>query len=302
MRTKTTKRPLLLAPQLPLVWTVCWLVMATVGQALGYPLATGDDVQESVLLLSAAVIVANIYNLVILYQRPNGNRQRDNWLIIAYALVLICSTVLAWSQPRTILLPQALFGWPLVFLLLNAGQAGLGIYLWQRWTQSTLSGERDRLSLWLMPVAMLVTAVIFPAILEPAGSPRRFAVLVNAAALGALLYCQWRNRGRLLALVLARMNASYQLILGCQLAAVLFSLVLGVPLLAWRWNGGATDLVGACGAVSILVVELTTGILAALQRYRLQYQFGLAWDHRLRYRCCGALLLAGALVSYCLLA
>ena len=89
------------------------------------------------------------------------------------------------------------------------------------------------------------------------------------------------------------------MILGCQLAAGLFCLVLGVPLLAWRWNGEPTGVVGACVAVSILVAEQTTGVLAALQRYRLQG--GLARKHQLRYRCLGALLLAAVLVSCCLL-
>lgn len=96
--------------------------MTSVAHTLGRPLATGDDVQESVLLLSAVVILANIYNLVILYQRPTVNQLRDNWAILAYALVLSCSTVLAWGQPRAILLPDKLAGWQSVFLLLNCGQ------------------------------------------------------------------------------------------------------------------------------------------------------------------------------------
>lgn len=301
LEKQNTRRPLILAPQLPLAWTVSWLAIASVAHALGRPLATGDDVQESVLLLSAVVILANMYNLVILYQRPIVNQLRDNWAILAYALVLSCSTVLAWGQPRAILLPDKLAGWQSVFLLLNCGQAGLGIYLWQRWSWTTPAGDRDRLSLWLMPAALLVTAIIFPPVLAPFGGAARLVVLANAVALGVLLYCQWRNRDRLLTPVPARLSAGYQMILGCQLAAGLFCLVLGVPLLVWRWNGEPTGAVGACVAVSILVAELTTGVLAALQRYRLQYQYGLARKHQLRYRCLGALLLAAVLVSCCLL-
>ena len=299
LKKRIAKRPLIIAPQLPLAWTVCWLVMATMGRALGRPLATGSDVQESVLLLSAAVMVANIYNLVILYQRPDENHRQVDWLVISYALVLICSTVLAWGQPRLILLPQTLAGWPLVFLLLNASQAGLGIYFWQSWPRRKCYGEESCLPLWQVPVALGITALLLAALIQPGGG-RRAVVLTSGVGLVLLLACQWRNRDRLFAMVPARLSAGYQVLLGGQLAALLFSLGLGGSTLVQRWNGEPMNLIGACFTISVLVVELTAGGLAAMQRYHLQYQYGLARTHRLRYRCLGALLVAGLLIGYCL--
>lgn len=298
MENKTTKQPLILAPQLPLVWTVCWLVMASVGQTLGRPLATGSDVQESVLLLSAAVLVANIYNLVLLYQRPNGGRQPSNWPVIAYALVLICSTVLAWGQPRAVLLPRTLAGWPLVFLLLNCGQAGLGIFLWQNWPRREHYGGQKVLSLVKMPLALTITTVVLPPALAQSGRGGRWAILASGLGLLGLLCSQWHDRQHLLARGPVQWSAGYQVMLGGQLAALLFSLVLGGRVLVQRWLGEPTDLVAGCFAISVLVVELTAGGLAALPRYQLQYQYGRARSHRLRYRCLGAFLLAGILVVY----
>lgn len=63
------RQPLILTPTIPLMWTVGWLCTMSAYIIVGGQPPSPNQLQDSVLLVSAVILVMNIYNLILIYQR-----------------------------------------------------------------------------------------------------------------------------------------------------------------------------------------------------------------------------------------
>lgn len=105
-----SKPPLVLVPMISLAWAGGWMTITSAWQASGRILAPTQDLQESILLLSVPVLIANIYNLLLIYNQPAIVKQQGHYqaLAIVNAVVMIAALVLAWGAPGQVLAPARL--------------------------------------------------------------------------------------------------------------------------------------------------------------------------------------------------
>lgn len=292
---------MLLTPQLPLMWTSSWLAIITAWRGLGKQVGGGIEVQESALMILAVILVANIYNLTILYRQPAINRQQAKYgvWVLAYALVLIFSTILAWGRPQDVALPSSLNIWTGLFVLLNVCQAALGIYFALQCRPQMVAGDDTLLSLWLMPVYLVVLDFLLPPFLLLTGGLRYLTLAGGGIAVVALIFYQWRQLARIFASTAAVQSACYQGLIGADLAGSMLAFFFAFDTVVLRGAGGRLDLISYCLAVCLLVVALSTGLLAAMQRYHLKYQYGAARKHKMRFLYGGAVTLVLFLMVTC---
>lgn len=290
----------MLVPQLPLVWSVTWLSVMTVWQGLGRVPVKGTDVQESVLIILGVVLLANIYNLTFLCYRLDftGHHGRPILLVIVDALVLISSTVLAWGQPRNVALPSQLNGWTSIFIILNGGQALLGVYFVTHYRRQQAVEDAARLSPWVMPTYLLLVGFLLPPFLS---SGKKVALILGLVAIISWQAYHWRNLARFFAAVPARQSGIYEMVLGVELAGTIMTLFFGFDTAVLRNSGGRLDLISYCLVICLLAAGVASGILAAMQRYHWRYEYGAARRHPLRFLYGGALLLSLCLILACLL-
>lgn len=125
------RQPLILTPTIPLMWTVGWLCTMSAYIIVGGQPPSPNQLQDSVLLVSAVILVMNIYNLILIYQRAEKYRNLSPYAprALLLAIVLIISIVLAWGQPKVVLIPSYLNIWVMIFIVLNCLQALLGQFL-----------------------------------------------------------------------------------------------------------------------------------------------------------------------------
>ena len=102
------RQPLILTPTIPLMWTVGWLCTMSAYIILGGEPPSPNQLQDSVLLVSAVILVMNMYNLILIYQRAEKYRNLSPYAprALLLAIVLIISIVLAWGQPKVVLIPS----------------------------------------------------------------------------------------------------------------------------------------------------------------------------------------------------
>ena len=68
------RQPLILTPTIPLMWTVGWLCTMSAYIILGGEPPSPNQLQDSALLVSAVILVMNMYNLILIYQRAEKYR------------------------------------------------------------------------------------------------------------------------------------------------------------------------------------------------------------------------------------
>ena len=110
------RQPLILTPTIPLMWTVGWLCTMSAYIILGGEPPSPNQLQDSVLLVSAVILVMNMYNLILIYQRAEKYRNLSPYAprALLLAIVLIISIVLAWGQPKVVLIPKELNSLPII--------------------------------------------------------------------------------------------------------------------------------------------------------------------------------------------
>lgn len=135
------RRPLILLPVIPLVWTVSWLCLVSARFLMGIQYPQPAQFQDSVLMISALILLANIYNLILIYQRIDIYRKIPTYAprAMLLAIILIISIVLAWGQPQAVLIPNHLTVWVVILRI-------AGLYLPQ---YLTLRGS------WTMPLMIV---------------------------------------------------------------------------------------------------------------------------------------------------
>lgn len=275
----------------------------TVWQGLGRAPVKGPDVQESVLIILGMVLLANIYNLTFLCYRLDftGHHGWPIFLVIADALVLISSTVLAWGQPRNVALPSQLNGWTGIFIILNGAQALLGVYFMTHYRRQQAIKGTGLLSPWVMPVYLLLVGFLLPSFLLLDGGGKKVALVIGVVAIIGWQVYHWRNLSRFFVAVPARQSGIYEVVLGIELAGTIMMLFFGLDTAVLRNGGGRLDLISYCLVTCLLVVGMASGVLAAMQRCHWRYEYGAARRHPLRFLYGGSLLLSLCLILSCLL-
>ena len=289
MKRWRPQRPMIVTPALPLMWTSSWLSGVTACRLLGTASPSPKQLESSVLLVSMVVLLANIYNLILICQRIESFREAPGYVIrvVLLALVMISSLVLAWGQPTTVLIANRLTWWVAIFLILNFIQAFLGRYF----VAMTRPMPVNRLaSTWLPLVTLLVTALVISYSLLNFEKASVLISLVQILLVVGLAIWQWRNLTGLLQVVAATKSVIYQMLVGVNLGASGLMLVLGINSFILSLMGGILPLISYCFTNSMIAFGLSGVVVAAMQRYDNDYRYGHVHGKPIRYLLIGRLL------------
>lgn len=256
------------------MWTSSWLAIAAAIRLLrGKGLPAGSEVVESILLVSAVVLVANAYNLILICRQTDLLKQDRLYrlMTILEALTLMVATVLAWGKPSAILAPNLLNLGTEMFLVLNVGQALLGNYFV---LATRLKSRVPKRSLLLGTMTMAATGLL-PLIIENTG------IVVLISSLGWLVIIIWHfyQLPRLFAATLAAKCGTYQALIGVNLGALFVALFLGLATIVINVLGGGLALLAEGFAVAMSALGISDALIAAMQRYNNDYRYGHALYH-----------------------
>lgn len=213
-------------------------------------------------MISAVILVANIYNLILIYQQTQGDSQQTigyQVLAIVDALVLIVTTVLAWGQPGHVLLPAKMTWWPGIFLGLNTIQALLGGYF----VTVTRPQNTGKLSLFLGPIDLLIASLTVPACL----TTRWWLVALTMLIMVNII--QIAQIPSLFVPTPANRSMTYRGLLGMNLASSFGGVLL--TMLAIKCETLRVSL-----PLCTLLTGLSDIVIAAMQRYNNDYRYGHA--------------------------
>lgn len=284
------QRPMIIAPALPLMWTSSWLSGVTACRLLGTASPSPKQLESSVLMVSLVVLLANIYNLILICQRIESFREAPGYVIrvVLLALVMISSLVLAWGQPTTVLIANRLTWWVAIFLILNFIQALLGRYF----VAMTRPMPVNRLASTELPlVTLLVTGLVVSDSLLNLEKTSVLISLVQTILIVGLAIWQWRNLTGLLQTVDATKSVTYQMLVGINLSSSGLMLVLGINSFVLNLTGGILPLISYCFTISMIAFGLSGVVVAAMQRYDNDYRYGHVHGKPIRYLLLGMLLL-----------
>lgn len=283
------RQPLILTPTIPLMWTVGWLCTMSAYIILGGQPPSPNQLQDSVLLISAVILVMNIYNLILVYQRTEKYRNLSTYAprALLLAIILIISIVLAWGQPKVVLIPSYLNIWIMIFIVLNFLQALLG----QFFALLERSRSRRRLASMYWPIVVLYTAgiVISPSLEVHNGWTLPF-IIGDCILLLFFIARSWQEIPRILIKVHANNSIIYELLVGINLATIISTVVSGVLFIIFNFSNTEISIVAAYFALSPVINGISGLIIGAMQRYNNDYRYGHVKGHPQRYIYCGIFL------------
>ncbi|MCC4325349.1 hypothetical protein LMB33_01400 [Limosilactobacillus reuteri] len=283
------RQPLILTPTIPLMWTVGWLCTMSAYIILGGQPPSPNQLQDSVLLISAVILVINIYNLILVYQRTEKYRNLSTYAprALLLAIILIISIVLAWGQPKVVLIPSYLNIWVMIFIVLNFLQALLG----QFFALLERSRSRRRLASMYWPIVVLYTAgiVISPSLEVHNGWTLPF-IIGDCILLLFFIARSWQEIPRILIKVHANNSIIYELLVGINLATIISTVVSGVLFIIFNFSNTEISIVAAYFALSPVINGISGLIIGAMQRYNNDYRYGHVKGHPQRYIYCGIFL------------
>lgn len=283
------RQPLILTPTIPLMWTVGWLCTMSAYIILGGQPPSPNQLQDSVLLISAVILVMNIYNLILVYQRTEKYRNLSTYAprALLLAIILIISIVLAWGQPKVVLIPSYLNIWVMIFIVLNFLQALLG----QFFALLERSRSRRKLASMYWPIVVLYTAgiVISPSLEVHNGWTLPF-IIGDCILLLFFIARSWQEIPRILIKVHANNSIIYELLVGINLATIISTVVSGVLFIIFNFSNTEISIVAAYFALSPVINGISGLIIGAMQRYNNDYRYGHVKGHPQRYIYCGIFL------------
>lgn len=290
------RRPLILAPLIPLIWTVSWLGGVTIRHAFGFDYPNPGQLQDSVLIILALVVLSNIYNLALIYQQTEKYQNVPQYSRRAFllAIILIISIILAWGQPKRILIPNRLTIGVIAYIILNCGQAMLTTYFVQLSRPVT---RRKRASL-LLPVGELALAGFLTPFIFNHDRSWQIAVL-GCGLLVIFTIMQWNNIAGVFSLVPAVNSGFYQMMIGVNLTTILSTIFFGLDTFVIMIINDKLSLIAACFAQSLILVGVTGLVIAAMQRYDNDYRYGHAAGNEITYLLAGILFAVGILLLSC---
>ncbi len=280
------RQPLILTPTIPLMWTVGWLCTMSAYVILGGQPPSPNQLQDSVLLVSAVILVMNIYNLILIYQRVEKYRNLSTYAprALLLAIILIISIVLAWGQPKVVLIPSYLNIWVMIFIVLNCLQALLG----QFFALLERPQSRRRFASMYWPIVVLCTAgIVTPPSLELHNGWTLSFIISDCILLSFFIVRSWQEIPRILIKVQANNSIIYEMLVGINLATIISTVVSGVLFIVFDFNNTEISIVVACFALSPTINGISGLIIGAMQRYNNDYRYGHVKGHPQRYIYCG---------------
>ncbi len=280
------RQPLILTPTIPLMWTVGWLCTMSAYVILGGQPPSPNQLQDSVLLVSAVILVMNIYNLILIYQRVEKYRNLSTYAprALLLAIILIISIVLAWGQPKVVLIPSYLNIWVMIFIVLNCLQALLG----QFFALLERPQSRRRFASMYWPIVVLCTAgIVTPPSLELHNGWTLPFIISDCILLSFFIVRSWQEIPRILIKVQANNSIIYEMLVGINLATIISTVVSGVLFIVFDFNNTEISIVVACFALSPTINGISGLIIGAMQRYNNDYRYGHVKGHPQRYIYCG---------------
>lgn len=283
------RQPLILTPTIPLIWTVGWLCAISAYMILGGKPPSPNQLQDSVLLVSAVILVMNIYNLILIYQRTEKYRNLSTYAprALLLAIILIISIVLGWGQPKVVLIPSYLNIWVMIFIVLNFLQALLGQFF------ALLERPRSRRKLASMywPIVVLcTTGIVISPSLELHNSWTLPFIIGDCILLIFFIERSWQEAPRILIKVHATNSVIYELLVGINLATMISTVVSGVLFIIFNFSNIEISIVTACFTLSPAINGISGLIIGAMQRYNNDYRYGHVKGHPQRYIYCGIFL------------
>ncbi|UUW68322.1 hypothetical protein NUJ10_10010 [Limosilactobacillus reuteri] len=281
-----SRQPLILTPTIPLMWTVGWLCTMSAYIILGGEPPSPNQLQDSVLLVSAVILVMNIYNLILIYQRAEKYRNLSPYAprALLLAIILIISIVLAWGQPKVVLIPSHLNIWVMIFIVLNCLQALLG----QFFALLERPQSRRRFASMYWPIVVLcVAGIVTPPSLELHNGWTFPFIISDCILLSFFIVRSWQEIPRILIKVQANNSIIYEMLVGINLATIISTVVSGVLFIVFDFNNTEISIVAACFALSPTINGISGLIIGAMQRYNNDYRYGHVKGHPQRYIYCG---------------
>ncbi|MCC4395657.1 hypothetical protein LMC00_06855 [Limosilactobacillus reuteri] len=281
-----SRQPLILTPTIPLMWTVGWLCTMSAYIILGGEPPSPNQLQDSVLLVSAVILVMNIYNLILIYQRVEKYRNLSTYAprALLLAIILIISIVLAWGQPKVVLIPSYLNIWVMIFIVLNCLQALLG----QFFALLERPQSRRRFASMYWPIVVLCTAgIVTPPSLELHNGWTLPFIISDCILLSFFIVRSWQEIPRILIKVQANNSIIYEMLVGINLTTIISTVVSGVLFIVFDFNNTEISIVVACFALSPTINGISGLIIGAMQRYNNDYRYGHVKGHPQRYIYCG---------------
>lgn len=276
------RQPLILTPTIPFMWTVGWLCTMSAYIILGGQPPSPNQLQDSVLLVSAIILVMNIYNLILIYQRTEKYQNLSTYAprALLLALVLIVSIVLAWGQPKVVLIPSHLNVWVMVFIVLNFLQALLG----QFFALLERPQLRRRFASMNWPIVVLCcVGIVIPPSLGLHNSWRLPFILADGILLFSFMVKSWQEIPRILIQVPANNSIIYESLVGINLATIMLTVVSGTLFILSNVSDNKIRMVSACLAISPTINGISGLVIGAMQRYNNDYRYGHVNGHPQRY-------------------
>ncbi|MRN07427.1 hypothetical protein EAI26_08520 [Lactobacillus sp. 0.1XD8-4] len=289
------RRPLILLPVIPLVWTVSWLCLVSARFLMGIQYPQPAQFQDSVLLISALILLANIYNLILIYQRIDIYRKIPTYTprAMLLAIILIISIVLAWGQPQAVLIPNHLTVWVVIFITLNFLQAILSIFF----TLLERPKTRRKLASLYVPVVILgIAGLYLPQYLTLRGSWTMPLMIIGIIMLACFAWVSCRNLKGIFSKVLAVNSVTYEVLVGIHLASTPLTVIGGSSSFILKYQNSPIFVVSSyCFVFSVLAYGITGLIIAAMQRYENDYRYGHVNSKPQRYVYLGVMLMLSLL-------
>ena len=203
------------------------------------------------------------------------------------AIILIISIVLAWGQPKVVLIPSYLNIWVMIFIVLNCLQALLG----QFFALLERPQSRRRFASMYWPIVVLCAAgIVTPPSLELHNGWTLSFIIGDCILLIFFIARSWQELPRILVKVPANNSIIYELLVGINLATIISTVMSGVLFIIFSFINNEISEVSAALALSPTMNGISGLIIGAMQRYNNDYRYGHVKGHPQRYIYCGIFL------------
>lgn len=284
-------RPLILEPNVALIWTVGWLNLTTIIQKMNGPvLLTTEQLVEAVVMLSAVVLIADVYNLILIYQQSPAIIKTPVYrsLSLLFAVIMICLLVLAWGNPSQVLLPQRVNWMNLLFLMLAGGKAYLGDFFSTTSRLMVFPPQHGDL-LWSGTSLLLGQGLLIYPLVTLSGHLRWLLIILVILAMGISLLTDWRQVAHLLNDGFVQRSSFYQGLIGCHFTSALAVVFFGLDTIIFRMQNHSVDLITFVFVFAWWLMGISMVILEAMQRYDNDYRYGHAVGYERLYLLLGGI-------------
>lgn len=203
------------------------------------------------------------------------------------AIVLIISIVLAWGQPKVVLIPSYLNIWVMIFIVLNFLQALLG----QFFALLERPQSRRKFASMYWPIVVLCAAgIVIPPSLELHNGWTLPFIIGDCFLLIFFIARSWQEMPRILVKVPANNSIIYEMLVGINLVTIISTVMIGVLFIIFSFINNEISEVSASFALSPTINGISGLIIGAMQRYNNDYRYGHVKGHPQRYIYCGIFL------------